>query len=94
MKAQAQSQISANDALSDSITVLNAVLAGNLPVGMVARQIENNREGIISNTLVIEALRDLLADAKSMDARLLVGQPNPGCVKGSIARAESILSAL
>lgn len=38
------------------------------------------------------ALIDLLADAVRMDARLLVGQPDPGCEKGSIVRARAALA--
>lgn len=53
------------------------------------------RPFIATQAATIEGLRtalsDLLADAEAMDARLLVGQPAPGCEKGSIARARAAL---
>lgn len=39
-----------------------------------------------------EALAELIIDAEYMDKRLLIGQPDPGCEKGSIVRAKAALS--
>jgi hypothetical protein len=45
-------------------------------------------------TDTVATLRDLIADAKAMDKRLLAGQPDPLTAKGSVSRAESRLACM
>jgi hypothetical protein len=42
---------------------------------------------------LIRTAEDLLADAERMDKRLLAGQPDPGCGKGTVTRMRAALKS-
>lgn len=65
------------------------ILAGNYE--MLDRLYAKLAKAEQEKALLVKAMVDLITDAQAMDKRLLVGQPAPGCEKGSIARARNVL---